>query len=90
MSTKNQLGEQPVEDRFREKMMGAASALDGLFNPGREGHDRTVGFVLLVFPFKGHEGRCNYISNGARRDEIVTLMKEQAAHFERQMKGESE
>jgi len=63
--------------------------LDEAFNPGELGKDRKVGIVLLVFPFDGHEGRCNYISNGADRKDIVTLFKEQIKRFEGQpeMKG---
>jgi hypothetical protein len=54
-----------------------------------QGKDRKTGFVLLVFPFGAQEGRCNYISNGADRRDIVTMMEEQIARFEGQpeMKG---
>jgi hypothetical protein len=38
----------------------------------------------MVFPFNDHEGRCNYISNGADRRDVVTLMKEQIKRFEGQ------
>ena len=58
--------------------------LDEAFNPGELGKDRKVGIVLLVFPFDGHEGRCNYISNGADRKDVVVLMKEMIARFEGQ------
>ena len=53
-------------------------------NGEARGDDRKVGFVLLVFPFGSGEGRCNYISNGASRRDIVTMMKEQIARFEGQ------
>jgi hypothetical protein len=43
-----------------------------------KGADRPTGFVLMVFPFSD-KGRCNYISNGADRRDIVTLMKEMIA-----------
>jgi hypothetical protein len=46
--------------------------------------------VLLVFPFGDAEGnRCNFISNGADRKDIVVLFKEMIARFEGQpeMKG---
>jgi hypothetical protein len=48
--------------------------------------------VLMVFPFSGFEKgdtRCNYISNGADRNDVVTLMKEMITRFEGQpeMKG---
>lgn len=32
------------------------------------------GFGLLVFPFNGEPGRCNYIANG-HRDGVVAEMK---------------
>jgi hypothetical protein len=52
------------------------------FFGGQHARQKT-GFVLLVFPFQG-EGRCNYISNGADRRDIVVLMKEQIRRFEGQ------
>jgi hypothetical protein len=55
-----------------------------LFNGEKRGKAREVGFVLLVFPFGEKEGRCNYISNGADRRDIVTMMKEQIKRFEGQ------
>ena len=36
------------------------------------------------FPFGDHSGRCNYISNGADRKDVVTLMKKMIARFEGQ------
>lgn len=75
-----QLGDQPIEPAYEAKMRAVAEGLDALFNdPGPE---RTVGFVLLVFPFGSEDGRCNYISNGADRKDIVRLFREQIARFE--------
>jgi hypothetical protein len=83
-----QLGDAPIEDEFRGKMNFLAKQLDHLFNGGLQGKDRKVGFCLMVFHY-GDAGRCNYISNGADRTDIVTLMKEMIARFEGQpeMKG---
>jgi hypothetical protein len=53
-----------------------------MFNGQAKGKDRKTGFVLMVFPFADFDGRCNYISNGADRNDIVTLMKEMIARFE--------
>jgi hypothetical protein len=39
--------------------------------------------VLLVFEFGDDPGRCNFISNGADRRDIVTLFKEMIARFRR-------
>jgi hypothetical protein len=79
----HQLGDAPIEAAYTEKMNAIAAALDELFNGAAKGADRKTGFVLLVFPFGG-DGRCNYISNGADRRDIVVLMKEQIARFEGQ------
>lgn len=74
-----QLGDGPIEEKYREQMNVVASVLDNFFNPVKPRH---TGFVLLVFPFGEKEGRCNYISNGADRKTIAVLLKEQAARFE--------
>jgi hypothetical protein len=83
---KHTLGDAPIDEEYREKMNDLARFLDHEFN-GDQG-PKMVGFVMMVFPFEGHEGRCNYISN-AKRDDIVVLLKEQIKRFEGQpeMKG---
>ena len=78
------LGDAPIEVEYREKMTAIAKALDELFNGDTKGPARKTGFVLLVFPFGEGEGRCNYISNGADRKDIVTMFKEQIKRFEGQ------
>jgi hypothetical protein len=80
----HQLGDAPIEDQYRAQMVGICKALDQVFNGDATGDNRKVGFVLLVFEFGEQEGRCNYISNGADRTDIVTLMKEQIKRFEGQ------
>jgi hypothetical protein len=77
------IGDAPIEPRLVEKMNRVARVLDILFNGNAKGDDRKNGFVLLVFPFEGHEGRCNYISN-ADRDDVVVMLKEQIKRFEGQ------
>jgi hypothetical protein len=62
-------------------MNSVARMLDEAFN-GPRGGSRPVGFVLLVFPFGTNDERCNYISNGANRDDIVKLLREQANRFD--------
>lgn len=81
---KHQLGDAPIETEYIEKMTAVANALDELFNGDVKGAARKTGFVLLVFPFHESEGRCNFISNGADRKDIVTLFKEMIARFEGQ------
>jgi hypothetical protein len=74
----------PIEPIHHEKMNIIATELDRIFNGTAPPDARQTGFVLLVFPFNGHEGACNYISNGADRRDIIALFKEQIARFEGQ------
>jgi hypothetical protein len=85
----DRLGDAPIEPEFVEKMNALARGIDEIFNGDAKGDDRPTGFILLVFPFGEKEGRCNYISNGADRKDIVTMFKEQITRFEGQpeMKG---
>ena len=78
------LGDQPIEPKHRQMMNAIAEGLDEVFNGDKKGKDKDVGFVLMVFPYGEHDGRCNYISNGADRKDIVALMKEMIARFEGQ------
>jgi hypothetical protein len=75
------LGDAPIEQEYRSKMQAVAMTLDKFFNGELEGNDRHTGFVLLVFPFEEREGRCNFISNGADREDVVTLFKEMIQKF---------
>ena len=79
-----QLGDAPIEPQHRDQMNAVAEALDRTFNGEARGSDRKIGFVLLLFSFGEKEGRCNFISNGADRKDIVVLMKEMIARFEGQ------
>lgn len=81
----------PISPEFIEMMNAAMRALDKSFNGKVGGPGRTVGLVLLVFPYgekdrAGPGHRCNYISNGADRREMITLLREQAQHFEDHLK----
>jgi hypothetical protein len=80
----DRLGDAPIEPEYIKRMNAIARILDEAFNGEAKGKDRKTGFVLLVFPFEGHEGRANYISNGANRKDIITLFKEQIKRFEGQ------
>jgi len=68
----------------QRQMEAVARAVDEFFNGDAKGDARKVGFVLMVFPFGDTTGRCNYMSNGADRKDIVTLMREMIARFEGQ------
>jgi len=83
------LGDLPIEPAYIEQMNVLARGIDKIFNGEKTGHDRDVGFVLLVFNYGEKEGRCNFISNGADRKDIVVLFKEMIKRFEGQpeMKG---
>jgi hypothetical protein len=78
------LGDAPIEEAYRDTMHTVAGALDEAFNGVAKGNERKVGFVLLVFPFGADDGHCNYISNGAAREDIVIMLKEQIKRFEGQ------
>ena len=80
---RHQLGDAPIEAEYHAKMVAVADVLNELFNGDAKGAERTTGFVLMVFPFGDH-GRCNYISNGPDRRDVVTLMKEMIQRFEGQ------
>lgn len=81
---KERLGDAPIEKQYQETMVALAQTLNEVFNGDAKGDARKTGFVLMVFPFGEREGRCNYISNGADRRDIVVLMKEMIARFEGQ------
>jgi hypothetical protein len=83
------LGDAPIDAEYKAKMNSIAAALDHAFNGEARGKDKKVGFVLLLFPYGEKEGRCNFISNGADRKDIVTLFREMIARFSGQpeMKG---
>jgi hypothetical protein len=78
------LGDAPIEAEYHEQMAEVCSAIDELFNGKAGGPDRKVGFVLMLFPYGDIDGRCNYMSNGADRKDVVVLMKEMIARFEGQ------
>lgn len=78
------LGDGPIQEDYREKMNAVMATLDGFMNGEAKGADRSVGIVVLMFPFGATDGRCNFISNGADRKDIVTLFKEMVARFEGQ------
>jgi hypothetical protein len=84
--TKNELGDGPIEDTYREQMAQLAKVIDEFFNPALPGlpvGTKKTGFILMVFPFEGHQGRCNYIANANRKD-VVVMLKEQIKRFEGQ------
>ena len=83
-TTPPMLGDSPIEPRLHDLMNAVAKGLDLVFNGTMPNGERSVGFILLTFPFGNKEGRCNYISNGADRHDVVVMLKEQIARFEGQ------
>lgn len=85
------LGDAPIQKDYREQMQAVMSTLDEFMNGEARGKDRSVGIVVLMFPFgEAANGRCNFISNGADRRDLVTLMKEMVARFEGQLEIKSD
>jgi hypothetical protein len=84
----DRLGDAPLETQYYAELAGS---IDELLNGKRGGPGRKVGFVMLIFPFGDRSGRCNFVSNGADRRDVVTLMKEMIARFEGQpeLKGQA-
>ena len=79
------LGDAPIQQKYHALMNAVAGGLDEMFNGDAKGADRGTGFVLLVFPLGNADGaRCNFISNGANRKDLIVLMKEMIARFEGQ------
>lgn len=81
---KHTLGDAPIEPSLHADMNALARFMDEYLNGPDTGKDRKNGFVILVFPFGNNDGRCNFISNGADRQDVVVLMKEMIARFEGQ------
>ncbi len=79
---KHEYGTAPIQPEYAEQMKEIVMTLDCIFNGEKRGADRPTGFVLLVFPFGEKEGRCNYISNGADRADMIKLLREQANRFD--------
>lgn len=77
-------GDGPIDPKFREQMVAIISALDDFVNGGKKGPDRENAIVVMMFKFGTAPGRCNFMSNGVDRKDLVILMKEMVARFEGQ------
>lgn len=82
----DRLGDAPIEsDDLHARMTAIMAALDEFANgPKGPGYTKKHGIVVMMFPYDNFDGRCNYMSNGADRRDIVTLMREMIARFEGQ------
>lgn len=81
---KHQLGDGPIQADYRAQMSAVMKTIDELMNGAATGTEREVGIVVLMFPFGSQDGRCNFISNGADRNDLVVMFKELVARFEGQ------
>jgi hypothetical protein len=80
----HQYGDAPVEPEYMMKMKAIITTVDEFVNDNKRGKDREIGIVVLMFPFGDGPGRCNFMSNGVAREDVVALMKEMIARFEGQ------
>lgn len=80
----HQYGDAPVEEPTRKQMEVVMRTLDGYVNGDAKGADRKTGIVVMMFEFGDDPGRCNFMSNGVSRADLVTLMREIVARFEGQ------
>jgi hypothetical protein len=81
MRKSDRLGDAPIEPKFVSMMNALAKGVDEILNGDEQ--PKVNGFILMVFPFNDHGGRCNYISNANRKD-VTVMLKEQLARFEGQ------
>lgn len=77
-------GNGPID--LSEFMRKLAEGIDKILN-GQDLTDRQNGFVLLVFPFNDGSGQCNYISNGADREDMLRMFKFQVERLEERIKA---
>ena len=85
----NKLGDAPIEPALLDLMNAIADDLDIIFNGTARGEARPTGFVLLTFPYgERRSGRCNFISNGADRKDLIAMFKEMIFRFEGGVKTE--
>lgn len=85
------IGDGPVQLEFESKMAAIIQTVDEFLNEGKIGPNREIGVVLLTFRLTdnpGPEDRCNFMSNGVDRADIVALFKEMIARFEGQPRVE--
>jgi hypothetical protein len=80
-SSERELGDGPVEEKYREQMRAIGEGLHEFLNgEGVPIEKARTAFVLLVFDTGIGPGRCNYIAT-CRRDDVIALLTEQLARF---------
>jgi hypothetical protein len=81
-------GDAPVQEKYKEQMIAIITTVNKFFNGDAPVGKRKIAVVLMTFPFGDGPGRCNYMSNGVSREDMVVLFKEQAARFEGQFSAQ--
>lgn len=81
MDDPNQIGDAPIDPQLDMTMYSLAQGIDEIINGDWD--PKKNGFLLMVFPFAGFDGRCNYVSN-ARREDVIRLLEELLAKFKGQ------
>lgn len=80
--------EQPIEPALRELMRDIGRVIGGAINQHTASTGEQYGFALLMFGLAGDEkSRMNYISN-ARREDLLTALKEFIARAEGRYDGD--
>ena len=81
-----------IDMTIPEAMNSIALALDRILNGedvmkqamgGVDGNkiERKNGFVLILYPFGDKTGRCNFISNGASQEDVISMFERQIEAF---------
>lgn len=83
------MSDDPISEQYLAQMHGLMGVVDEVFNGKSSGAARKTGVILLVFPMNAEgdapvPGRCNYMSNGANRDDVKAMFKQVIARWEGQ------
>jgi len=76
---------------LQEFFNSIAATLEQIFNGKEALNDKSLrktGFILMVYPYATNDERCNFISNGATRTDILARLKVQVRSFEDQIAKE--
>lgn len=82
MSGEHELGDGPVQPEYIAQMTAIMQTLNHFINGDAPPKQRKTGIIVLMFPFNDSGGRCNYMSNGANRHDVLKLLREQVKRFE--------
>ena len=77
-------GGPPPPQALADFLDALARSLDQILNGKGVLEDKSLrknGFILLIFPYGQNDGRANYVSNGARREDIIKMFEVQIARF---------